>query len=193
MQDRHDIGHPRVMGGAPYHRQVRTELCPEQRLYRSISGRAPSATVKKASPTRPVQRRKRHLRKWERHPVQGDPRDVADDREPTVPVTPRAKRGQTAQAGASRQEVAPEWPSPGGVIPVWVRLYMSGVRPSEPYRLPHDVPDCVTRIFRRPATSLVQRVRPPVGRAETRIAALEFATATKQTFAEALPTAAVDP
>jgi hypothetical protein len=47
-----------------------------------------------------------HLGKRERRPVQGDPRGVADDREPTVPVTPM--RWRTGQVGASRQEVTPE-------------------------------------------------------------------------------------
>jgi hypothetical protein len=53
-QDRCDIGHPRVVGGAPFQRQVRTELCPEQRLNLrtgAISKR------EKASPARPAQRR----------------------------------------------------------------------------------------------------------------------------------------
>ena len=105
-QDRRDIGHPGVMGGAPFHRQVRTELCPEQRLdlrTGAISQREESLAGKAGAAEEHA-----HLRKRERRPVQGDPRGVADDREPTVPVTPRAMRRQTAQAGASRQEVAPE-------------------------------------------------------------------------------------
>ncbi len=123
-QDRRDIGHPRVVGGAPFNRQVRAEFCPEQRLNlrtgaigqreESLAGKAGAAEEHS------------HLRKRKRRPVQGDPRGVADDCEPTVSVTPRSMRWQTGQAGASRQKArscARSW----RVIPVRVRLYfMSG-------------------------------------------------------------------
>jgi hypothetical protein len=67
-----------------------------------------------------------HLRKRERRPTRGDPRGVADDREPAVPVTTRAMHRQTAQAGASRQK-GRSCARPWRVIPVRVRLYfMSG-------------------------------------------------------------------
>ena len=105
-QDCRDIRHPRVVAGAPFHRRVRTELCQEPRLdvrTGAIGQREESLAGKAGAAEEHA-----HLRKRQPRPVQGDPRGVADDREPTVPVTPRAMRRQTAQAGASRQEVAPE-------------------------------------------------------------------------------------
>jgi hypothetical protein len=130
-QDRRDISHPRVVGGAPFHRQVRTELCPEQRLNLrtgAISQREESLPSKAGAAEEDA-----HLRKRERRPVQGDPRCVADDREPTVPVAPRAMRRQTAQAGGrarrSRQKArscARSW----RVIPVRVRLYVMSGNPA---------------------------------------------------------------
>ena len=97
----------------------------------SISGRARSASVKKASGKAGAAEEHAHLRKRERRPVQGDPRGVADDCEPRVSVTPRSMRWQTAQAGASRQKVAPKCAVLRKVLAgdprVRVRLYfMSG-------------------------------------------------------------------
>jgi hypothetical protein len=100
------IGHPSVVGGAPFHRQVRTEFGPEQRLNLrtgAISQREESLAGKAGAAEEHA-----HLRKREPRPVQGNPSGVANDHEPTVPVTPCAMRRQTAQAGASRQKVAPE-------------------------------------------------------------------------------------
>ena len=95
-----------VRTGAPFHRRLRTELCPEQRLNLrtgAISHREESLAGEAGAAEKHA-----HLRKRERRPVQGDPRGAADDRESTVPVTSRAMRRQTAPAGASHQKVVPE-------------------------------------------------------------------------------------
>jgi hypothetical protein len=49
-----------------------------------------------------------YLREWEPRSVQGDPRSIANDHEPTVPVTARAMRRQAARVGAPRQKVVPK-------------------------------------------------------------------------------------
>ena len=68
-QDRRDIGHPRVVGGAPFHRQVRAELCPEQRLnlWTGAIGQGEESLAGKAG----AAEEHAHLGNREFRPVQG--------------------------------------------------------------------------------------------------------------------------
>ena len=77
-----------MVAGAPFHRRVRTELCSEQRLNLwtgAISQREESLPGKAGAAEEYAD-----LRERENRSVQGDPRGIAGDREPTVPVTAHA-------------------------------------------------------------------------------------------------------
>jgi hypothetical protein len=100
------IGHPTVVGCAPFHRRVCTEFCPQPWRYLRAGGigQHEEGFAGKAG----AAKEHAHLGRREHRPVQGDPRGVADNCKPTVPVTSCTMRGQATRAGAARQKVAPE-------------------------------------------------------------------------------------
>jgi hypothetical protein len=105
-EGRRYIGHPGVVGGSPIHHPIRTELRSEPRLNvrTGAIGQREVGLAGKAGATEEYA----HLREWEPRSVQGDPRSIANDHEPTVPVTARAMRRQAARVGAPRQKVVPK-------------------------------------------------------------------------------------
>ena len=105
-QNSRDIDHSWVVADAPFNCCVRTDLRlePGFDLGTDVISQREERLPGKAG----AAEKHAHLWKREPRPVQGDPRGIANDREPTVSVTPGAMRRQTVQAGASRQKVAPE-------------------------------------------------------------------------------------
>src|SRR4051794_3930262 len=95
-----------MMGGSPRKCSVRTEFCPEPGLdvqTGTIGQREIGFTGKASAAEKYADLRKRVSR-----PVKGDPRGVADDHEPTVPVPARAVRRQTACTMTPREKFTPK-------------------------------------------------------------------------------------
>ena len=92
-QNSRDIDHPWMVGDAPFHRRVRTNVCVEPGFYLStdvIRQREERLPGKAGAAEEHAD-----LRKREPCPVQRDPRGVANDHEPTVSETSGAMRRQT--------------------------------------------------------------------------------------------------
>src|ERR1700712_4663936 len=95
-----------MVGRAPLKRSVRPEAFLEPRLdvRTSLIGQHEEGFAGKPGAAKKYV----DLRKRQPRPVEGDPRAVTDDHEPTVPVPARAMRRKTKQFCVQRQKVVPK-------------------------------------------------------------------------------------